>query len=46
VPAWVEDESAWIDLFPFNFSDQRLDLGEAEVAKVLGLVATVSLDGA
>jgi SAM-dependent methyltransferase len=35
---WFEDESLWTDLYPFTFSDERLRLGEAEVAKILALV--------
>lgn len=45
VPEWFEDESLWIDLYPFTFSEERLGLGEAEVAKVLALVGPVAPEG-
>jgi len=45
MPEWFEDESLWIDLYPFTFSEERLGLGEAEVAKVLALVGLAAPEG-
>jgi SAM-dependent methyltransferase len=45
VSEWFEDESLWIDLYPFTFSDERLGRGEAEVAKALSLVGLTAPEG-
>ncbi|MCI0487734.1 MAG: class I SAM-dependent methyltransferase [Blastocatellia bacterium] len=34
---WYEDESFWIELYPILFSDERFDLAEEQVEKVLKL---------
>jgi SAM-dependent methyltransferase len=45
MPEWFEDESLWTDLYPFTFSDERLGLGEIEVARVLALVGLAAPEG-
>jgi SAM-dependent methyltransferase len=45
MPQWFEDESLWVDLNPFSFSEERLRAGEDEVAKVLALVGLTDSAG-
>jgi SAM-dependent methyltransferase len=35
---WFEDESLWIDLYPFSFPEERLRAGTEEVDQILALV--------
>jgi hypothetical protein len=32
---WFEDESLWIETYPFTFSEQRFALAEEEVNKII-----------
>jgi SAM-dependent methyltransferase len=36
---WFQDESFWIDTYPFLFPDQRFEIAEEEVEKILTLLA-------
>jgi SAM-dependent methyltransferase len=45
MPEWFADESFWIDLYPFTFSEERLGLGEAEVTKILALAGIAAPEG-
>lgn len=31
MPEWFEDESLWIETYPFTFSEQRFAMAEEEV---------------
>jgi SAM-dependent methyltransferase len=35
---WFEDESLWMDLYPFTFTEERLRAGPEEVDRILSLV--------
>lgn len=38
MPEWFEDESFWIDLYPFMFSEGRFAAAEDEVEKIIHLL--------
>ena len=38
MPEWFEDESLWIETYPFTFSEQRFAAAEEEVNKIVALV--------
>jgi len=38
MPEWFEDESLWIETYPFTFSEQRFAIAEEEVNKIIALV--------
>ena len=38
MPEWFENESLWIETYPFTFSEQRFAMAEEEVAKIVALV--------
>jgi SAM-dependent methyltransferase len=38
MPEWFEDESFWIDLFPFLFSEEQFQRAERELQQVLSLL--------
>jgi SAM-dependent methyltransferase len=46
MPQWFEDESLWMDLYPFFFPDERLRAGEDEVGQLLALVGIEPRDAA
>ena len=38
MPEWFEDESFWIETYPFTFSEKRFEAAEDEVTKIITLV--------
>ena len=38
MPEWFEDESFWIDLYPFTFPEERFAAAREEVDKILRLL--------
>ena len=38
MPEWFEDESLWVETYPFTFSEQRFTMAEEEVNKIIELV--------
>jgi SAM-dependent methyltransferase len=38
MPQWFEDESFWIESYPFTFSEKRFEAAEDEVTKIIKLV--------
>ena len=42
---WFEDESLWTELYPVMFPEERIRLGEDEVAKVLALAGPAEPQG-
>jgi SAM-dependent methyltransferase len=42
---WFEDESFWVDVYPFTFTEERLGMGDAEVAKILALAGIAGPGG-
>jgi SAM-dependent methyltransferase len=45
MPEWFEDESFWIDLYPFTFTEERLGMGDAEVTRILALAGIAAPGG-
>ena len=37
MPEWFEDDSFWVDLYPYLFPEERLTAGEEQVEKILRL---------
>ena len=35
---WFEDESLWIETYPFTFSEQRFAMAEEEVSKIIAMM--------
>jgi ubiquinone/menaquinone biosynthesis C-methylase UbiE len=38
MPEWFEDESLWIETYPLMFSEQRFEMAEEEINKIIALV--------
>lgn len=38
MPEWFEDESFWMEMYPFTFSEKRFEVAEEEVSKITALV--------
>ena len=38
MPEWFEDESFWIDLYPFMFSEERFAAAKEEMEKAIRLL--------